>query len=121
MQTKIMGRHMEVTEALRNYAEKKLARLDKFSRISDIEVIFDNEGVVHKVEIIVKAGSRQRFVVSHTEEDAYACLDAAIDKMDRQLIKDKEKSRNHKGRTGAAEATAEVIEAHSSEEEESIE
>ena len=111
MLTKITGRHMEVTEALRSYVDKKVPRLSKCNRIAEIEVVFSNEAMVHKVEVIIKADHHQRFVVSQTAEDAYASFGSAIDKMERQLIRHKEKSRNRKGRTGAAEATAEVIEA----------
>ena len=53
MLTKITGRHMELTDAIRNYAEKKTARLQKYNRkISELEVIIDTEGGSHKVEII---------------------------------------------------------------------
>ncbi len=110
MITKISARHMDLTEALKGYAEKKAQRLiNKYSRISEIEIVLDNESSNYKVEIIVKMGSHQPFVVSHSNEDTYACLDMTVDKIDRQLGKHKDKTRNHKGRTSAAEATAEMI------------
>jgi len=116
MHTKITGRHMEVTEAMREYVNKKLPRLKKYHRrISEIEIIVDGEGLHHKMEIIIKADNHQRFVANHRAEDAYACFDTALDKIERQLVKHKEKSRNHKGRTGAAEATAEIIDLQSTE------
>lgn len=114
MLIKITGRHMEVTEALRSYTEKKIDRLlNKYNRVSEIEIVFDNEAMVQKVEVIIKPDNHQRFVVHHAEADAYACLDAVIDKSERQLIKHKEKTRNRRNRTGAAEATAEAIESRS--------
>ncbi len=116
MHTKITGRHMEVTEAMRSYVKKKIPRLNKYNRrISEMEVIVDGEGKNHKIEIIIKADNHQRFVANHRAEDAYACFDAALDKIERQLVKHKEKSRNHKGRVGAAEATAEIIESQRTE------
>ena len=118
MNVKITARHMEVTEALRNYTEKKVSRLSKYNLVTSVEVIFDNEGLTHKVEMIIKTDNHQPFVVSRTEENAYACLDAAIDKIERKLIRNKEKTRNHKGRAGAAEATAEVLKAQIPAEEE---
>lgn len=112
MLIKITGRHMELTDAIRSYAEKKITRLQKYnSRISEMEVIIDTQGNSHKVEIIAKADHHQPFVVNVTDEDAYACLDLAIDKIERQLTKHKEKTRSHKGRMGAAEASADVLEA----------
>lgn len=117
MITKITGRHIEVTEAMRNYAEKKIGKLKKFyNRLSEIEVIIGSEGQSHIVEIIIRADNHQPFVVKQSNEDAYACLDGAVDKIERQLTRHKEKSRRRKGRTSASEATAEVMDAQSSRE-----
>ena len=122
MITKITGRHMEVTEAMRSYVEKKIVRLHKFyDRLSEIEVIIGKEGQASKVEIIIRADSHQAFVVKDSNDDAYACLDAAVDKIERQLTSHKEKLRSRKGRTSVAEASVEVIEAHLAEEEEEVE
>lgn len=111
MYTKITGRHMEVTEAMRAYVEKKLSRLSKYyNRISEMEVVVDGEGLVHKIEIIVKADRCQRFVVHDTGEDAYACVDTCIDKIERQMTRHKERSRDRKRRIGAAEASSANIE-----------
>jgi len=118
MLTKITGRHMEVTAALRSYVEKKITRLEKYNhRVSEIEVILDSEAMVHNVEIILKVDNHPPFVVSNSAEDAYACIDEAIDKIERQLIKYKEKVRSRKGRASAAEATADAIEAQAASEE----
>ena len=111
MLTKITGRHMEVTDAIRDYTEKKITRLEKYyNRISEVEVVLDGEGMDHKVEIIIKADNHQRFVVTHAGNDMYGCIDACIDKIERQLTRHKEKSRNRKRRVSAAEATVEAIE-----------
>ncbi len=108
----LTGRRIELTEAMRAYAEKKLARLSKhYNRISEMEVVVDEEGLHHKVEIIVKADNHQRFVVNEVAEDAYACLDGAVDKIERQLTRHKEKSRDRKKRVGTGELAAEVAEA----------
>lgn len=118
MITTVTGRHMEVTGAMRSYVEKKIARLGKHhNRISDIEVVIDEEGKGQKIEIIVKVDNHQRFVVNHSEQDAYACVDAAIDKIERQLTQYKEKTRSHKGKTGAAEATIDFMESKAAAEE----
>ncbi len=112
MIVKITGKHMELTDAMKTYAEKKVAKIIKFhDKVSEIEVIFDVEGQKTHVELIVCVANHTKpFVVTTSDEDAYACLDLAIDKMDRQIVKHKEKARNHKGKTGAGEAAAEVLE-----------
>ena len=112
MINKITGRHMEVTEAMHSFIEKKIDRLGRFyNRISEIEVILDGSGKSqeNKIELIVKADHHAPFIVHESGEDMYACLDTAVDKVERQLTRHKEKSRSHKGQISAAEATFEVL------------
>lgn len=112
MRINITGRRIDVTDSIQEFVEKKLSRLSKYhNRISDIEVVLDEEGLTKKVEMIVKAEHAQRFVVNESGEDLYACVDVALDKVERQLIRFKEKTRNRKGRTGTSEATNAIIEA----------
>jgi putative sigma-54 modulation protein len=114
--TKITGRHMDITDAMRAYVEKKIGKLHKYyNRISEIEVTIVSEGLAHKVEIILKADNTQRFVVRHQEEDMYACIDAGIDKLERQLTRHKEKSRIRKGRTSMSGASTELTREETSE------
>ena len=56
MQTIIIGRHLEVTDAMRAYVEKKITKLSKHhDRLSEMQVIVAAEGLDHRIEIIVKA------------------------------------------------------------------
>ncbi len=104
MRLKITGRHMELTDSIREYVEKKVGKITKFyDRLSEIEVIVDSEAKKSKVELIVKADNHQPFVVHDSNDDAYACLDSVVDKMERQLKKYKEKSRSHKGHSSAGD------------------
>ena len=108
---------MELTDAMRSYVEKRISKLSKYyNRISEMEVVVAAEGQSHKVEIIVRADNHQPFVVHHSGSDAYACLDTAVDKIERQLTKFKEKSRNRKRRIGTAEVTADILEAQENKE-----
>ena len=111
MRVNITGRHMDMTDALRNYVEKKTSRLVKYhNRISDMEVVVEEEGNKKKCEIIIKVDHAEPFVVTERGDDMYACIDMSVDKIERQLKRFKEKSRIRKGRTGTAEAAGEVIE-----------
>ena len=93
----ISGRHMEVTEALKNYAEQKANKLTKyFDRIQEIEVIMDAGKDNISVEFIVNAEHNNIFIANHGQGDAYACIDAVTDKLERQLTDHKEKLRNRK-------------------------
>ena len=93
----ISGRHMEVTEALKNYAEQKAGKLNRYyDRIQEIEVIFDASKDGTSVEMIVNAEHNAMFIAHHGEGDAYACIDGCVDKLERQLTDHKEKFRNRK-------------------------
>lgn len=93
----IVGRHMEVTDALKAFAEQKANKLPRYyDRIQEIEVIFDAGKDSTGVEVIVNAEHNDIFVAHHTGADAYASLDACVDKLERQLSDHKQKHRNRK-------------------------
>jgi putative sigma-54 modulation protein len=98
----ITGKHIEITESLRIYAQKKTSRLPRyFDSINQIEVILESQGRSDKrivVEIIARAKRRRVFVVTETGagSDALACIDAAVHKLEQQLRKIKTKERERK-------------------------
>ena len=96
----VASRHHEATPPLKEYAEKKANKLTKyFDRISEIEVIIDHDNTAAKtqarIEMIVNA-EHHRFVAHHSDGDAYACVDACVDKLERQLSDHKKVLRNRK-------------------------
>ena len=112
MRINLTGRHIEITDALREYVEKKSNRLSKYhNRISDMEIVIGEEGQTKKCEFIVKVDHADRIVVRESGDDLYACVDAGVDKVERQLTRFKEKSRVRKGRTGTAEAVGDAMQA----------
>ena len=93
----ISSRHMDVTEALKNYAESKANKLNKYyDLIQEIEVVFDAGKDKTRVEMIVNAEHKNMFIAHHDEGDAYACVDACSQKLERQLTDHKKKHRNRK-------------------------
>ena len=96
----VSARHMDISPALKTYAEQKAGRLTKYyDRIQEIEVIFDAGKDRTGVEMIVNAEHRNMFLAHHNEGDAYACIDACVDKLERQLSDHKKKVRNRKHNT----------------------
>ncbi|WP_120996860.1 ribosome-associated translation inhibitor RaiA [Stutzerimonas urumqiensis] len=91
MQVNISGHHLVVTDALRDYIEDKFDRLERhFDRIINVQVILQVDKLKQKVESTLHVAGRE--VVANAEhEDMYAAIDLLIDKLDRQLIKHKEK------------------------------
>ena len=99
----ISGRHMDVTEALKQYAEQKAGKLSKYyDRIQEIEVILDASKDSTGVEMIVNAEHNAMFIAHHGGGDAYAGIDGCVDKLERQLTDHKEKLRNRKHPEGQA-------------------
>ncbi len=97
MQINISGHHVEITEALRNHVEEKFSRLSRhMSRASHAKVILSVEKSIQKAEatILVSGGS---IFADAAGENMYASIDALTGKLDRQLIKYKEKQSNHRG------------------------
>jgi putative sigma-54 modulation protein len=93
----VSSRHMEVTPALKAHAEQKANKLLKYyDRIQEIEVIFDAGKDQIRVEMIVNAEHKNMFIAHHDEGDAYACVDACAQKLERQLSEHKKKFRNRK-------------------------
>ena len=94
----ITGKHIEITDAIREHAQEKVDKLPRyFDSITQIEVLVEgNEGGKQCVEVIVHAEHNDFLVAKEVGDDVYACIDLAIHKLERQLRKAKEKQRNHK-------------------------
>ncbi|MFK7829149.1 MAG: ribosome-associated translation inhibitor RaiA [Congregibacter sp.] len=95
MQITISGHHVDVSDALREYVEAKLERLERhYSQITKVDVVLVIEKLTQKAEANVHIAGKDLFAAADSE-DMYAAIDALADKLDRQLIKHKEKHRPH--------------------------
>ena len=95
MQLNITGHHLVVTPPLKEYVETKFERLQRhFDQITTTHVILSIDKLVQKAEASIHIAGGDLF--AHAEsEDMYAAIDALTDKLDRQLIKHKQKHRGH--------------------------
>ena len=99
----VSSRHMDLTPALKAHAEQKAGKiLHYFDRIQEIEVIIDSTHAEIGVEIIVNAEHKKEFVAHHTDADAYACINACVEKLERQVSDHKKELRNRKHADGGA-------------------
>ena len=95
MQINVSGHHVEVTPALRDYVGSKFSRLKRhFNQITNTNVTLIVEKQIQKAEANVHVAGADLFAISESD-DMYAAIDTLTDKLDRQLIKHKEKSKNH--------------------------
>ncbi len=101
MEIRVTGRHLEITQSIREYAVDKVSKLPRyFDRVQLIEVLAArHDSHSHEVEVIVKAERTDPFVTKVAGPDLYACLDTAVDKLERQLTDHKDRIRHRKGKT----------------------
>ena len=94
----VKARHMEATNAIRQYAETKAAKLSRFyDGVVSIEVILDVEADRPVVETIVTGKKKSTFVATHRGQDMYACVDQCLHKIREQLRRFKDKVRDRQG------------------------
>src|SRR5205823_12316132 len=97
MQVNITFRNMFATDALRNHTQDKLRKVvDKYlDKVTEAHVTLSLERYLHQADINLHAG---HFHVSGKDksEDMYASIDTAIDKIERQLKKHKERLKSHR-------------------------
>ncbi|PWY55380.1 hypothetical protein DGG96_12175 [Legionella qingyii] len=91
----ITGHHIDVTPALRAFTEEKFGKLERhFDQIKSINVVFNVEKLRQIAEATVHINKGELHATSESE-DLYAAIDALIDKLERQLSKNKEKNHKH--------------------------
>ncbi|CAM5214110.1 ribosome hibernation promoting factor [Alishewanella longhuensis] len=95
MQINIPGRHVEITEALKDYVDSKFSKLERhFENINNVHVILNVEKLKQIAEAKVNLNGGEVFAITEAE-NMYAAIDQLIDKLDRQVIKHKEKLSRH--------------------------
>lgn len=91
MQIEVVGRHLDITDALRKYVHDKFSRIDRhIDTITSIKVTLSPEPNTHKAESTIRLAGSELFA-SVEAHDMYAAIDLLIDKMDGQV-------RKHKGK-----------------------
>jgi len=96
MQINITGHHVELTDAIRDYVNSKFNKLERhFDHITNVQVTLTVQNQRQEAEATVSIAGGELF--AKTESDVlYAAIDSLIDKLDRQIIKHKEKMQNRK-------------------------
>lgn len=91
MQLQISGRHLEITSAINGYITEKFSKIERHSsKVSSANVILSIDKLVHHAEATVRFDGGEVFANADSE-DMYAAIDLLTDKLDRQIIKQKEK------------------------------
>lgn len=97
MNITITGRHMHVSDRLREYAEKKLQKLETyFDQLIDAHIIMYVEKLEHGAEVVIN-GDGIQFHGREKASTLYSAIDLLFEKMEKQIMKYKEKHSVHKG------------------------
>lgn len=106
MQLSVKTRNLEITEALRSYAEEKLRRLSKYlENIVAVTAVLSVEKHRHLAEVTM----RVRDLTIRAEEstdDLYSSIDLVVEKLERQILRYKERIVAHMARGARTEGRA---------------
>jgi putative sigma-54 modulation protein len=91
MNLSVSGHHLEVTPALRSYVQSKLGRVTRhFDQVIDAHVILTANKLMQKAEVTLHVRGKDLHCESE-QADLYAAIDLLADKLDRQVLKYKDK------------------------------
>lgn len=92
MQINVSGHHVEVTDALRDHVNTRLSKLQRhYDHITKADVTLTVEKLIQKAEASIHVAGADLFSACESD-DMYTAIDMMSDKLDRQLIKHKEKT-----------------------------
>ena len=101
MQFSLTFRHMDATDALKNYTEERLQRITKyFPDPISCKVVLSASPLRHRVDVTLKLHNGFQVAGHETTENMYSSIDLVAAKIERQVRRYKDKLRNHKGRDG---------------------
>ena len=95
MQIDITGQHLKVTSSLKEYVEKKFEKLTRhFDHVINIHVVLTVEKLEHQAEASLQVSGNKIFATA-TNDGMYTAIDNLVDKLDRQIVRHKEKLKDH--------------------------
>ena len=91
MNLHLTGHHVEITPAIRDYVKSKLERINRhFDNVIDVNVVMTVEKLDQRIEANVHLPGKDIHVQAH-DGDMYAAIDGLMDKLDRQVLRYKER------------------------------
>ncbi|UJF24258.1 ribosome-associated translation inhibitor RaiA [Suttonella sp. R2A3] len=97
MQYNITGKQLDISEAMRNYVEEKLARIEgHHDRITSAQITLKTENHQKIAEGTLHVSSGKTFHGDAAHDDMYAAIDSLADKLDKQVRRHKRKITDHR-------------------------
>ena len=98
MNLSVSGHHLDVTPAIHSYVQSKIGRVTRhFDHVIDAHVILTANKLVQKAEVTLHVAGKDLHCECE-EEDLYAAIDLLADKLDRQVLRYKDKRFAEKNR-----------------------
>ena len=111
MQMQITGRHVEVTDDVRSYVEKRVKKIESiFNRIIDLQLVIELEKNRYFAEIVL-ATAKATFHAQGETHDIFSSLDAVMDKIERQIRRHKERTKDWRHRKSRDRAVMQLNDA----------
>lgn len=108
MQVIVNGRHIDVTDALRNYAESKVKKIEKYlPDTTEAVVTLSVQKYRHNAEILIKVNGLLIQAEDETGE-MYSAIDKVMDKIERQVKRYKEKLLNRHKDSESIKTTSKI-------------
>lgn len=109
MQITVTGRHMEISDSVRDYTHGRVEHeLKEFPRIESVHVILDVQKYRHIAEVVLQAARHVRVEAKEESDDMYVSIDRAVEKAAKQIHKLRDRLVDHKGRANMADVEAAV-------------
>lgn len=106
MNLNLTGNHLEITPAIRAYVISKLERVNRhFDHVIDVNVVLSVDKLQQRIEANVHVRGKDLHAQS-IDADMYAAIDALADKLDRQVVKHKEKQKAHRSESVPGDSVA---------------
>ena len=91
MEIKITGKELKITDAINDYVERKLERIDKYFENSTADVTVRTERNAQIAEIAITTANGEKYRAVTEDKDLYASIDKDIDILEGQIRKAKTK------------------------------
>ena len=97
MEVSISGRHVDVTDAMRDHARGRVEKMERYSpHITSVSVTLGIESDRHTAEVIAHVRRKGELVAKSETHDMYQSIDRAAAKLEKQLLRIEKKAKDHR-------------------------
>jgi putative sigma-54 modulation protein len=110
MTINLTGRHIEITDSIKEHAEKKTTKFKHyFDHILEMDLVIEKESTIYRTSATFDA-DKKRYHIEAKDYDPYDSIDKLMDKVERSIRRHKEKISSHHKRMSISQASSEIEE-----------